>query len=183
MCLEIRHDAAISYESVVVANMQVMTYWVFHDLLITSLYNFMKHSINIWYMYFLAATSQSKLGRQNRCLQPGLDTTLQSVHFQLLPCNINTLTHWTISVCQHFRCAHYIHFLHYCDAIMRPTASQITGLAIVYSIVYSGTDQRKHQSSASLAFVREFTGDRWIPRTSGQQRGKCFQSDVNFHCW
>ena len=31
---------------------------------------------------------------------------------------------------------------------------QITRLAIVYSAVYSGADQRKHQSSASLAFVR-----------------------------
>ena len=34
---------------------------------------------------------------------------------------------------------------------MSPIASQIT---IVYSTVYSGADQRKHQSSASLAFVR-----------------------------
>ena len=33
-------------------------------------------------------------------------------------------------------------------------ASQIISLTIVYSTVYSGTDQRKHQSSASLAFVR-----------------------------
>ena len=32
--------------------------------------------------------------------------------------------------------------------------TQITSLAIVYSIVYSDVDQRKHQSSASLAFVR-----------------------------
>ena len=31
---------------------------------------------------------------------------------------------------------------------------QITNLTIVYSTVYSGADQRKHQSSASLAFVR-----------------------------
>ena len=31
---------------------------------------------------------------------------------------------------------------------------QITSLAIVYSVVYSGTDQIKHQSFASLAFVR-----------------------------
>ena len=31
---------------------------------------------------------------------------------------------------------------------------QITSLGIVYSTVYSGADQRKHQSSASLAFVR-----------------------------
>ena len=36
------------------------------------------------------------------------------------------------------------------DAIV----SQITSLTIVYSTVYSGLDQRKHQSSASLAFVR-----------------------------
>ena len=32
--------------------------------------------------------------------------------------------------------------------------SQITRLTIVYSIVYSGEDQRKNQRSASLAFVR-----------------------------
>ena len=33
-------------------------------------------------------------------------------------------------------------------------ASQITSLTIVYSTVYPDADQRKHQSSASLAFVR-----------------------------
>ena len=37
---------------------------------------------------------------------------------------------------------------------MGANASQITCLRIVYLIVYSGADQRKHQSSASLAFVR-----------------------------
>ena len=37
---------------------------------------------------------------------------------------------------------------------MGAMASPITNLTIVYSSVYSGTDQRKHQSSASLAFVR-----------------------------
>ena len=37
---------------------------------------------------------------------------------------------------------------------MSPMASQITSLGIVYSTVYSGSDQRKHQSSASLAFVQ-----------------------------
>ena len=36
---------------------------------------------------------------------------------------------------------------------MGTIAPQITSLAIVYSTVYSGTDQGKHQSSASLAFV------------------------------
>ena len=36
---------------------------------------------------------------------------------------------------------------------MGAIASQITSLTIVYSTVYTDTDQRKHQSSASLAFV------------------------------
>ena len=35
---------------------------------------------------------------------------------------------------------------------MRAMASQITSLTVVYSTVYSGANQRKHQSSASLAF-------------------------------
>ena len=43
---------------------------------------------------------------------------------------------------------------HYNDVIMGSIASQITSLTIVYSTVYSSADQRKHQSSASLAFVR-----------------------------
>ena len=43
---------------------------------------------------------------------------------------------------------------HYNDVIMGAMASQITSLTIVYSTVYSSLDQRKHQSSASLAFLR-----------------------------
>ena len=42
----------------------------------------------------------------------------------------------------------------YDDVIMGTMVSQITSLTIVYSTVYSDTDQRKHQSSASLAIVR-----------------------------
>ena len=44
--------------------------------------------------------------------------------------------------------------VHYSDVIMGTIASQITSLTIIYSTVHSGADQRKHQSSASLAFVR-----------------------------
>ena len=43
---------------------------------------------------------------------------------------------------------------HYNDVIMGAIASQITSLTSVYSILYSDADQRKHQSSASLAFMR-----------------------------
>ena len=42
----------------------------------------------------------------------------------------------------------------YCDVIMSTTASLITGVSIVYFTVSSSADQRKHQSSASLAFER-----------------------------
>ena len=43
---------------------------------------------------------------------------------------------------------------HYNDVIMSVMASESTSLMIVCLTVYWGADQRKHQSSASLAFVR-----------------------------
>ena len=45
----------------------------------------------------------------------------------------------------------------------------VTGVSIVCLAVCSSVDQRKHQSSTSLAFV-----DRRIPLRKGQYRGKCF---------
>ena len=50
--------------------------------------------------------------------------------------------------------------LHHNDVI---TASQITCVSIVYSVVCSGADQRKQQNSASLAFV---WGIHWWPVNS-----------------
>ena len=57
---------------------------------------------------------------------------------------------------------------------MTTIASQITSITFVYSTVYWDADQRKHQSSASVAFVWGIHRDRWIPRTKGQLRGKFF---------
>ena len=54
-----------------------------------------------------------------------------------------------------FRTGH----IHDSGVVMGAKASQITSLAIVYSNDYAGADQRKHQSSASLAFVRG--NQRW----------------------
>ena len=54
---------------------------------------------------------------------------------------------------------------YYNAVIMNVLVSQITRLTIVYSAIYSGADQRKHQSSISLALCGEFTNDWWIPRT------------------
>ena len=52
---------------------------------------------------------------------------------------------------------------HYSDVIIGAMASEITSFTNVYSIVYSGRDQRMHQSSASLAIVR---GIQWWPLNS-----------------
>ena len=52
-----------------------------------------------------------------------------------------------------FQCCDIV-ILHYDDVIMSAIASRITSLTTVYLIVYSRADQRKHQSSASLACVR-----------------------------
>ena len=63
-------------------------------------------------------------------------------------------------------------YFYYSDVIMTTMASPITSLMVVYSTTYA--DQRKHQSSASLVFVWGIHRDRWIPRTKGQLRRKCF---------
>ena len=54
------------------------------------------------------------------------------------------------------------------DVIMSAMASQITSLAIVYSVVYLGVDQRKLQISASLAFESRIHRGTVNSRTKGQ---------------
>ena len=49
---------------------------------------------------------------------------------------------------------------HYSDVIMSAVPSQITGVTIIYPTICSDADQRKHQSSTSLAFV---WGIDWLP--------------------
>ena len=51
-------------------------------------------------------------------------------------------------------CGEGVTLCHYGDVIMDAIASQITSLTSVYFTVYSDADQRKHQRTASLAFVR-----------------------------
>ena len=67
-----------------------------------------------------------------------------------------------------WRNAPYKQIRHYSDIIMSTRTSQITDVSIVWSTVCSGVDQTRHQSSTSLTFVRESTGDRWIALTTGQ---------------
>ena len=66
------------------------------------------------------------------------------------------------------------HFHNCSDVIMNAMASQINSVSIVCSIICSGAGQRKHQSFASLAFVR---GIHWRPVDAshkGPVTGKCF---------
>ena len=61
-------------------------------------------------------------------------------------------------------CKIVVRRMHYSDAIIGATASQITSLTIVYATVYSGANQRKHQSSPPLASVRYWPFVRGIRR-------------------
>ena len=63
---------------------------------------------------------------------------------------------------------------HYNDVIMGTIVSQITSLTSVYSTVYTDADQRKHQSSASLAFVWRIHRGPVNSRHKWPVRRKCF---------
>ena len=73
--------------------------------------------------------------------------------------------------------------VHYSDVIIGARESQITSLTIVYPTVYSDADQRKHQSSASLAFVRGI--HRWPVNSphNGPVKQKIFPFDDVIMCW
>ena len=60
---------------------------------------------------------------------------------------------------------------------MGAIGSQNTSLTIVYSTVYQGTDQSKHQSSASLAFVRGI--NRWT--VNSPHKGQVTQNMFPFY--
>ena len=74
-------------------------------------------------------------------------------------------------------------FSHHNYIIMSAMTYQITSLIIVYWSVYSGADQRKHQGSVSLAFVRGI--HRW-PMNSphkGPVTRKMFSVDDVMVCY
>ena len=71
----------------------------------------------------------------------------------------------------------------YRDVIMSMIASQITGIMIVNSTICLGSDERKHQSSASLAFVRGIP--RWLVNSPHKGPGmrKMFPFDDVIMTW
>ena len=74
--------------------------------------------------------------------------------------------------------------MHYSDVIVSPMVPQITGVSIVCSTACSGADQRKYQSSASLAFVRGSTSGFPSQRASYTEMfpfGDVIMEQVNSH--
>ena len=119
------------------------------------------HSIYIWHLQIHSNTEFKLLKcsvcwKCSKCLLKGILIWCNYTNFSYAVKQDNNST-----ICQHNR-----QITHYSDVIMSVMASQITGLTIAYRTVYLGADQRKHQSPASLAFMRGF--HRWILLTKGQ---------------
>ena len=64
--------------------------------------------------------------------------------------------------------------VHYCDVLIGAKASRITGVPIVYSTVFQVLIKENIKAPSPWPLWGKFTGDRWIPRTKGQERGKRF---------
>ena len=100
-----------------------------------------------------------------------------------IPWGSQSLYHLKSTKVSWFHC-HYTSFpLRHSDVIMDAMASQITSLTIVYSTVYSGADQRKHQSFASLAFVRGIHRSPVNPPHKGPVTRKTFPFDDVIMSW
>ena len=77
--------------------------------------------------------------------------------------------HLTVSLgCAVVTCLRPWYLITVTSYLLGTRASQITSPRILYSAVYSGTDQRNFKSPRHWPLWGEFTGDRWIPYTKGQ---------------
>ena len=76
----------------------------------------------------------------------------------------------------------FLFFKHYNAVIMTTMAFQITSLTVVYSTIYSDADQKNITAPRHLPLWGNHR-DRWIPRTKGQLRGKCFHSMTSSCFW
>ena len=68
-----------------------------------------------------------------------------------------------------------IYVSHYSDAIMSAMASQITSVSIVYWTVVRVQIKENIKAPRYWPLWGELIGGRWIRRTKGQKRGKCFR--------
>ena len=95
--------------------------------------------------------------------------------------NCCIIAHWT-------KCCAINRYIinHYSDDIMGAMASQITSLTIVYSTFILAQIKENIKAPRHWPLCGEFTRDRWILRTNGQQPGKylfLMTSSCHKLCW
>ena len=169
-----------SYQRVVIwIQGYTITWWdIWYNWITFQLLNGTDYKKYIWYVHpiwwILLGTLNVELQPQNFCsFRQSTDTATCQLttfayikHQMYVNSSLILIIHFVAAylACQimEYQKGGHMAGNHYSDVIMGVIASQITSLPIVYSTVYSGADQRKHQSSASQTFVR------WIPGTNGQ---------------
>ena len=142
-----------------------------YDNSISSASNFYISFIRIWYVFRFAYHFEGRV-RHKQVSRVGKSNYIPQILWDVITCPCPwylRLAHTSVPMYSITwnRCEWASGF-HYSDITMSTIASQITSVSNVYLSVCSGPDQRKHQSSVSLALWGEFIGDRWIPRAKGQ---------------
>ena len=121
--------------------------------------------MKLWtqYMARCANVTSVRYGGGNNCVcwsswgtnfRPKISTTRPSGNSAVIAQCRRESTRGRYISCMWMEGMHHSVPIQYNDVIMGKKAPQITSVTIVCSPVYSGADQRKHQSSASLAFVQ-----------------------------
>ena len=119
-----------------------------------------------------------------KCILLEISLVCDSILLNLFTVELKTKQHWVRLCLRSEMTWYHTGEKHYNDVIMGTMASQITSLTIVYSIVYSGTDQSKHQSSESLAFVRGiYRGPVNFPHKGPVTRKMIPFDDVIINTW
>ena len=99
-----------------------------------------------------------------------------------------SLHEYGFNICCYSHSISLSHYWDYSDVIMSIMVFQITSILIVYSTICSGADQRKHQSSVSLAFVRRIHWEDPSQRANNTENvSVSWHHHVAlkglFHCW
>ena len=116
---------------------------------------FYHHPPNTMKLHWGKVKCKDNIGWDMKRSAPEAGTVVRSNYlFACLACVFLNWRHYSGILITNIKRPHRHHMSHYNDVIMGAIGSEITSLTIVYSIVYSDANQRKHQSSASLAFVR-----------------------------
>ena len=106
-------------------------------------------------------------------------TTLQG------KCTVYRMVCWLSKpsqICQWCVCVKPFHIKHDNDVTMSSMASQITNPPIVTQPFIQARIKENIKALRHWPLWAEYTGDRWIPRTKGQTRGKCFHMMTSSCC-